>query len=121
MLTPYVPTEDRYDLMTYRRCGCSGLFLPAVSLGLWQNFGDDRPSTTSVLSFDEPSTAGSPISISPTTTDRPTARPRRSSGGSWPSTCAPTATSWSSPPRPATTCGPARTGNGAPQVPSRQP
>jgi L-glyceraldehyde 3-phosphate reductase len=28
--------------MTYRRCGCSGLFLPAVSLGLWQNFGDDQ-------------------------------------------------------------------------------
>jgi L-glyceraldehyde 3-phosphate reductase len=34
---------DRYDSMTYRRCGRSGLQLPAVSLGLWQNFGADRP------------------------------------------------------------------------------
>jgi L-glyceraldehyde 3-phosphate reductase len=34
---------DRYDSMTYRRCGRSGLRLPAVSLGLWQNFGADRP------------------------------------------------------------------------------
>ena len=32
--------------MTYRRCGRSGLLLPAVSLGLWQNFGDDRPVET---------------------------------------------------------------------------
>jgi L-glyceraldehyde 3-phosphate reductase len=34
---------DRYDRMLYRRVGASGLRLPAVSLGLWQNFGDDRP------------------------------------------------------------------------------
>ncbi|MFZ0160957.1 MAG: L-glyceraldehyde 3-phosphate reductase [Kineosporiaceae bacterium] len=34
---------DRYDQMTYRRCGSSGLMLPAVSLGLWHNFGDDAP------------------------------------------------------------------------------
>jgi L-glyceraldehyde 3-phosphate reductase len=40
---PYAPAEDRYDQMPYRRCGRSGLDLPAVSLGLWQNFGDDRP------------------------------------------------------------------------------
>jgi L-glyceraldehyde 3-phosphate reductase len=39
----YVPAEDRYDHMPYRRCGRSGLQLPAISLGLWQNFGDDRP------------------------------------------------------------------------------
>ena len=32
--------EDRYERMTYRRCGCSGLMLPAVSLGCWHNFGD---------------------------------------------------------------------------------
>ena len=42
----YVPAEDRYGSMTYRRCGRSGLLLPAVSLGLWQNFGDDRPIET---------------------------------------------------------------------------
>jgi L-glyceraldehyde 3-phosphate reductase len=43
----YVPAPDRYDeKMPYRRCGRSGLKLPEVSLGLWQNFGDDRPLTT---------------------------------------------------------------------------
>src|SRR5258706_2722815 len=35
----YTPLENRYDNMQYRRCGKSGLMLPAVSLGLWQNFG----------------------------------------------------------------------------------
>jgi L-glyceraldehyde 3-phosphate reductase len=40
----YTPAEDRYDRMVYRRSGRSGLLLPAISLGLWQNFGDDdRP------------------------------------------------------------------------------
>jgi L-glyceraldehyde 3-phosphate reductase len=39
----YLAAGDRYDTMTYRRCGRSGLDLPAISLGLWQNFGDDRP------------------------------------------------------------------------------
>ncbi|MBO2447224.1 L-glyceraldehyde 3-phosphate reductase [Actinomadura barringtoniae] len=43
----YAATADRYDdLMPYRRCGRSGLKLPAVSLGLWHNFGDDRPIDT---------------------------------------------------------------------------
>lgn len=37
----YVPAEDRYQKMVYRRCGRSGLKLPAVSLGLWHNFGHD--------------------------------------------------------------------------------
>jgi L-glyceraldehyde 3-phosphate reductase len=41
--TPYLPASTRYDAMKYRRCGRSGLKLPAISLGLWQNFGDDRP------------------------------------------------------------------------------
>ncbi|EGD42321.1 oxidoreductase, aldo/keto reductase family [Nocardioidaceae bacterium Broad-1] len=39
----YVPAESRYDAMEYRRTGHSGLDLPAVSLGLWHNFGDDLP------------------------------------------------------------------------------
>jgi L-glyceraldehyde 3-phosphate reductase len=39
----YVPVDDRYEHMRYRRSGRSGLQLPAVSLGLWQNFGFDRP------------------------------------------------------------------------------
>ena len=38
----YQPAPDRYDTMKYRRCGRSGIQLPAISLGLWQNFGDDR-------------------------------------------------------------------------------
>ena len=38
----YIPGPSRYETMTYRRCGRSGLRLPALSLGLWQNFGDDR-------------------------------------------------------------------------------
>src|SRR6201996_6538527 len=44
---PYVAAADRYDRMIYRRCGRSGVQLPAISLGLWQNFGDDRPLATS--------------------------------------------------------------------------
>ena len=43
----YVAADDRYDRMVYRRCGRSGLDLPAVSLGLWWNFGHDRPFETS--------------------------------------------------------------------------
>ena len=43
----YVPDQDRYDRMPYRRCGRSGLQLPAITLGLWQNFGDDRPLANS--------------------------------------------------------------------------
>src|SRR5213082_1715359 len=42
----YVPDDGRYDSMPYRRCGRSGLKLPAISLGLWQNFGSDRPLET---------------------------------------------------------------------------
>jgi L-glyceraldehyde 3-phosphate reductase len=44
-MTPstYVPVPDRYGHMAYRRCGRSGLKLPAISLGLWHNFGNDRP------------------------------------------------------------------------------
>lgn len=37
----YAPAEDRYNKMTYRKCGNSGLKLPAISLGLWHNFGGD--------------------------------------------------------------------------------
>ncbi|MFL5859190.1 MAG: aldo/keto reductase, partial [Solirubrobacteraceae bacterium] len=39
----YAPDPDRYEKLEYRRCGRSGLLLPPISLGLWQNFGDDRP------------------------------------------------------------------------------
>jgi L-glyceraldehyde 3-phosphate reductase len=43
---PYAAAEDRYDRLSYRRCGRSGLKLPAVSLGLWHNFGEDKPLET---------------------------------------------------------------------------
>jgi L-glyceraldehyde 3-phosphate reductase len=42
----YSPAADRYDRMIYRRCGRSGLQLPAISLGLWHNFGHDTPHQT---------------------------------------------------------------------------
>ncbi len=41
----YLAAPDRYERTPYRRCGRSGIELPAISLGLWQNFGDDRPLT----------------------------------------------------------------------------
>jgi L-glyceraldehyde 3-phosphate reductase len=40
----YVAADDRYSKLPYRRCGRSGLMLPEVSLGLWQNFGDGKPT-----------------------------------------------------------------------------
>jgi L-glyceraldehyde 3-phosphate reductase len=43
----YTPEADRYERMSYRRTGRSGLLLPAISLGLWWNFGGDRPLETS--------------------------------------------------------------------------
>jgi L-glyceraldehyde 3-phosphate reductase len=39
----YLADQNRYDIQPYRRCGASGLLLPAVSLGFWHNFGDDKP------------------------------------------------------------------------------
>jgi L-glyceraldehyde 3-phosphate reductase len=42
----YVPAGDRYEPMPYRLTGRSGLKLPAISLGLWHNFGDDKPLET---------------------------------------------------------------------------
>ncbi|WP_304233918.1 L-glyceraldehyde 3-phosphate reductase [Jiulongibacter sediminis] len=45
---PYQPNEARYDKMIYNRCGNSGLKLPAISLGLWHNFGDDTPHARKV-------------------------------------------------------------------------
>ena len=45
-MTDYRPADTRYDRMQYRRCGKSGLMLPAISLGLWHNFGHDTPHQT---------------------------------------------------------------------------
>ena len=43
---PYVAADDRYEKIDYARSGRSGLRLPRISLGLWNNFGDDRPIDT---------------------------------------------------------------------------
>src|SRR5260370_25544517 len=42
----HAASPDRYERLPYRRCGRSGIELPAVSLGLWQNFGDTTPIDT---------------------------------------------------------------------------
>ena len=42
----YLADDARYDVQPYRRCGRSGLLLPAISLGFWHNFGDDKPVET---------------------------------------------------------------------------
>jgi L-glyceraldehyde 3-phosphate reductase len=42
----YLAADGRYGRASYRRCGRSGVLLPVISLGLWQNFGDDRPLET---------------------------------------------------------------------------
>ncbi len=44
----YTPNPSRYEKMLYNRCGNSGLLLPAISLGLWHNFGDDTPHQTKI-------------------------------------------------------------------------
>jgi len=46
MSPPHLAAADRYDTMAYRRVGASGLKLPAISLGFWQNFGDGTPLAT---------------------------------------------------------------------------
>jgi L-glyceraldehyde 3-phosphate reductase len=74
---PYAPDPDRYDHATFRRCGRSGLDLPAISLGLWHNFGDDRPLDTQRAILRRAFDRGSPTSTWPTTTARPTAAPRQ--------------------------------------------
>ena len=89
----YVASPDRYEAMTYRRCGASGLKLPAVSLGLWNNFGHDRTLDgqraivrrafdLGITHFDLANNYGPPP-----------ARPRRTSAASWRRTSRRTATS----------------------------
>src|SRR4051794_11940439 len=46
MADRYLAADDRYEQLTYRRTGRSGLLLPPLSLGLWHNFGDDKPLAT---------------------------------------------------------------------------
>ncbi len=112
--SPYRAADDRYTQMPYRRSGRSGLDLPALSLGLWHNFGHTTPLETQrdvllrafdlgVTHFDLANNYGPPYG-----SRRGELRPAPGAV-----TCARTATSSSSPPRPATTCGPARTATAA--------
>src|SRR3954467_2870308 len=50
-MSSYTPSDDRYKSMEYRRCGKSGILLPAISLGLWHNFGgvDDYKNSRKIL------------------------------------------------------------------------
>jgi L-glyceraldehyde 3-phosphate reductase len=89
----YVPASDRYEQMRYRRCGRSGIKLPEISLGLWQNFGEERPLEHSREIVRRAFDSGSRTSTWPTTTARRTGPPSASSARSWPTTCGPTATS----------------------------
>ena len=74
----YRALDTRYDGMTYRRCGRSGLQLPAVSLGLWHNFGGVDRFDVPRRWCGAPSTSASRTSTWPTTTARRPARPERS-------------------------------------------
>ena len=89
----YVPADDRYEHLRYRRFGRSGLQLPAVSLGLWQNFGYEPPLDTSRAIVRRAFDLGSRTSTSRTTTGRPTDPRRRTSASSCSRICAHFATS----------------------------
>ena len=104
----YSAAADRYTQISYARCGRSGLQLPRISLGLWQNFG-------SASSFDQArdmsseifrSRVASPISTLPTTTARLPDQPKRTLAASSPPSWPRTATSWSSAPKPVTSAWP---------------
>ena len=79
----YTAAAARYERQPYRRVGRSGLHLPSVSLGLWQNFGDTRP--TSRLNADNPALGPSTLGVThfdlANNTVPPTAPPKRTSGG----------------------------------------
>jgi L-glyceraldehyde 3-phosphate reductase len=90
----YVAADNRYESLRYRRCGRSGLLLPPLSLGLWHNFGGERPFETQraivrrafdlgITHFDLANNYGPPYGSA-----------RRTSAGCWPPTCARTGTSW---------------------------
>ncbi len=76
------PLPGAIERMPYRRVGRSGIKLPAISLGLWQNFGDDRPLAISRAILRRRSISALRTSTWPTTTVRPTAPRRPTSAGS---------------------------------------
>ena len=110
----HVPAADRYERMTYNRCGRSGLQLPAVSLGLWQNFGHDRPLDT-IRAISRPRVRPRHHALRPRQQLRAAVRLGR--GELRPAAArglrAVPRRAGRSRRRPATTCGPARTASGA--------
>jgi hypothetical protein len=98
---PYTPSPTRYEKMRFNRCGASGLKLPAISLGLWHNFGFDKSAESKSAicrrAFDLGVTH---FDLAKITARRP-ARPRSPSTTSCAATLAGFATSSSSRPRPA--------------------
>ena len=110
---PWAASRERYAAMPYRRVGTSGLLLPAISLGLWYNFGDNRPFDIQrevlrhafdrgITHFDLANNYGPPYGSAEENFGRDVAQD-----------FTPYATSSSSRPRPATTCGQARTATGS--------
>ena len=110
MENAYIPNPTRYDHATFRRCGSSGLVLPAISLGLWQNFGGAdvfetgramirRAFDRGVTHFDLANNYGPPYGSAEENFGTILRKDFR----------AHCATNSSSPPRPAGTCGPAPT------------
>lgn len=91
----YLAKEDRYEHMNYFRCGNSRLKLPAVSLGLWHNFGSkDNYDNMKQLVFTGFRITGLPILIWRIIMGLFTEARRRISEGSWKVKCALTATRW---------------------------
>jgi L-glyceraldehyde 3-phosphate reductase len=70
----YLAAADRYQHVGYRRCGRSGVMLPEVSLGLWQNFGDERRLDTQRAIIRRPFDLGVTHSTWRTTTGRRSVR-----------------------------------------------
>ncbi len=89
----YLAAPNRYERMPYRRVGRSGLVLPALSLGLWHNFGDSTPLAAQRALLHAAFDLASTISTWPTTTARPTAAPRAISAACCARTSSLTATS----------------------------
>lgn len=75
----YTANPDRYQDMIYNRCGQSGLLLPAISLGMWHNFGDDTAHQTKVDICTTAFDLELPISISQTIMVRLLEVPKRPS------------------------------------------
>src|SRR5699024_7307683 len=133
----YQAAENRYDSMTYRPVGRSGLVLPALSLGLWHNFGDDvafcnqrdivrRAFDLGITHFDLANNAGPPRG-SPETTPAtpPRADPSPHTAALSRGDCGPTAvtTSPSAPPAPSS-AGPSPSASRTPPwppAPARRP